>query len=111
MEILSSSLESSDGLFSVDNATDYEDIGYNVDILSIALSDIDGYVAEESKTPSVDIDVGSRSPMRGSKGKPLEAIKGFVDKINYTIGEFTCPFFVSWKSDHRSHSRHASCTS
>ena len=94
MAILSSSLESSSGLFSVDKATDYEDIGYNVDILSVALSDIEGYVAEESRTSPDDIDIGSRSPMKGSKGKPLEVIKVYVDKINNNIGGFTCPFRV-----------------
>jgi hypothetical protein len=87
IDILYSSLEASDGLFSVDNATDYEALGYYVEILSIALSNIDGYVAEEPGTPSIEMNMGSHSPKKGDKVKPLELIKVSIEKINNKIGE------------------------
>jgi hypothetical protein len=94
IDILYSSLESSDGLFSVDNATDYEVVGYYVEILSIALSNIDGYAAEEPRGPSVEMNTGSRSPKKGDKAKPLELIKVSIEKINNKIGE-SMPCFPS----------------
>ena len=93
LDILSSSLELSDGLFSVDNATDYEAVGHYVEILGIALSNIEGYVAEEPRTPSVEMNT-NRSPKKGDKDKPLELIKIAIEKIHNKIGE-SLPWFPS----------------
>jgi hypothetical protein len=87
----------SHGLFdfqSNSSTTNYEDLRYYVDILGIALSDIDAYVAEERLNPHSLSDMalelpGSASP-RKSADKPLtmlEMVKNLLDIIHGKIGK------------------------
>jgi hypothetical protein len=90
LELLSLS-QGPDGLFSIHKTTDYEDVGYYVDILSVALSDIDGYVVEEQKSPQSN-DSGSQdsvgqSPKKEDKEKPLQVIQRHLNRIYAQIGE------------------------
>jgi hypothetical protein len=94
---LLSPVPGSHGLFdfqSNSSTTDYEDLSYYVDILSIALSDIDAYVAEERLNPHSLSDMAldprrSVSP-RKSTDKPLtmlEMVKNLLDVIHGKIGK------------------------
>jgi len=89
IDVLSLSLES-EGLFSIHNATDYEDVGNYVDILSVALSDIESYVAQEREIRQTGVaasqDASGSSPRKGEKEKPLILIQRYLDRIYSKIG-------------------------
>lgn len=71
---------------------DYEDLGYQVGILSVALSTIDRYVAEERRTgvpPAAESNI-LNSPKKLSTEKPpteLEKVRYAMDMIHGKIGE------------------------
>jgi hypothetical protein len=85
----------SNSLFDIqtNSTTDYEDLGYQVDILGIALSDIEAYVAEERLTsllPSDTVlDMGIEGSPRKIADKPLtmlEMVKNLMEVVHGKIG-------------------------
>jgi hypothetical protein len=90
---LLSPVPGSGGLFDIltnADTVDYEDLGYQVEILSIALSGIDSYVAEERRVEST----ASRevnSPRKFGKEKlpsHLDMARNAIDVIHGKIGKF-----------------------
>jgi hypothetical protein len=76
-----------DGPFTIHGTTDYEDLGHYTDLLGIALSDVDGYVAEEGKAPLDE----SQNKKNGKGKQPLELIQYHLDRIHSEIGKSTNP--------------------
>lgn len=71
---------------------DYEDLGYNVDILSVALSGIDEYVTEERRLEAAAPKEGILdSPRKFSKEKPptqLDIVRNAIEVMHGKIGMF-----------------------
>lgn len=82
------SAQGSGGSFDIQtnaDAIDYDDLGYKIDILSVALSGIDGYVAEERLIEAIATREG-----KYSKEKPptqLELVRAAIDEIHGKIGK------------------------
>lgn len=80
------------GLFDIQtnaDMVDYEDLGYQVEILNVALSCIDDYVAEERRIEREESMLDS--PRKLSKQKlptPLDMVRTAIDVIHGKIGEF-----------------------
>jgi hypothetical protein len=92
--LLSSSIFDEGGAFSIVPETDYEDLGYLVQILSAALSDLDDYVeaerAEEAKLAPPPVHQDSPEGGSPSKGKerpktPLETMRMILDSLHGKI--------------------------
>ena len=70
---------------------DYEDLGYEVEILGVALSGIDDYAAEEHRVETTaPREDSSESPRRLGKEKPptqLDMIRTAIDVIHGKIGK------------------------
>ena len=70
------------------------DLGYYVELLAIALTDIEGYVREESSSPHLQTlnapgQMTPSSPKKGPPEKPmteLETLKTLLDKLHGKIG-------------------------
>lgn len=74
------------------DSIDYEDLGYQVDILSVALSGIDSYVADEhsSGAAATREDNVQQSPRNFGKEKPptlLDMVRTAIDVIHGKIGK------------------------
>jgi hypothetical protein len=74
------------------DSIDYEDLGYQIDILSVALSGIDGYVAEERllEVTAMREDNVHDSPRKFGKEKPptqLDMVRAAIDLIHGKIGK------------------------
>jgi len=86
----------SGGLFDIltnADTVDYEDLGYLVEILSIALSGIDSYVAEERRvesTASREANIPDSPRKLGREKLPshLDMVRDAIDVIHGKIGKF-----------------------
>jgi hypothetical protein len=111
-DILSSSPK-----FNINEQTDYEDLGSRVDIVAIALTDIDGYVELEKRDKmfaqaSVDVSP-SKAVMKVMR--PLDQVQQALDIIHNKIGRpfESCPrrvfvltlFIVDTRAAHLDRSR------
>ena len=73
---------------------DYEDLCYRVEILSVALSGLDDYIAEErQRVESLSAQSSIFQSPAKSKEKPLtelELLRNAIDVLYGKIGESTC---------------------
>jgi hypothetical protein len=74
----------SEGPFAINSSTDYEDVGYYIELLSVVLSDVDSYVDDEHKAPQVDTGL-----KKIGKEKPLQIVLHHLGLIHSKIGALT----------------------
>jgi len=91
----------SGGLFDQTNADtiDYEDLGFQVEILSVALSGIDDYIAEERRVEAAsprEASVLDSSRKLGKEKPPtdLDIVRNAIDVIHGKIGKFLFILYV-----------------
>ena len=86
----------SGGLFDIQtnaDTVDYEDLGYQVEVLSVALSGINGYVAEERRVDagaSREANIPDSPRKLGKDNHPthLDMIRTAIEVIHGKIGKF-----------------------
>lgn len=84
-------------IFEIHGKTDYEDIGFYVDVLSVALSDIDSYVLEERRmsalearvVPEVQPSPGNPTPEKAETS--LELVRRVIESLHSRIGMHFIP--------------------
>lgn len=93
-------------MFEVDGNTDYEDLGFYVDLLAVALTNVNGYVAEErrlarlEKSAAAAQRIPADSPGRLKADKPpttLEAIRAALDSLHGDIGKHAIRDLSAWR--------------
>lgn len=87
-----SPIPGSGGIFDVQtnpDTIDYEDLGYHVEILSVALSDIAGYVAEERRTEKAAPHDSSMigSPRASGMTPQIDLVRNTIDVVHGMIGK------------------------
>ncbi|THH16586.1 hypothetical protein EW146_g4089 [Bondarzewia mesenterica] len=79
-------LSETHGPFEATDTTDYEELSSRVDVLSVALTDIDGYVAQEGDVRRVvQVVEPEDSPRKGRERMPLELVKNRLDVLHGRI--------------------------
>jgi hypothetical protein len=85
-------LSDPDGPFSIRDSTDYDALTSRIAVLSVAMSGIDSYVAEESMRKTAQAAILEGSP-RKKESTPLELFRGRMEAMHGKIGTS-----VSWLS-------------
>ena len=87
LDVVSSTGKSS--VFKVKDDADYIVMGYRVQILAIAVTDIDAYVREERKANMGQKDVLGSPLKAGEKVQtPVELLRSALEKLHSRIGKF-----------------------
>jgi hypothetical protein len=82
-------LSDSDGIFNITDSTDYDTLTSCIAVLSVALSGIESYVAEEIVLRKLAHAAGTEGSPRKKEPLPLELVKTELDLMHGKIG--TCP--------------------
>jgi hypothetical protein len=83
------------GIFEIHEKADYVDMAFYVEILSVAISNVDGYVAEERKNiypRGTYVKPGSPSKQAEKAEAPLQLVRTAVENLHSQIGMF---WFIS----------------
>ena len=86
-------LDDTPGIFELHDKADYVDMGFYVEILSMAISNVDGYVVEEHKSlhPRAAFPKPPGSPSKQAAEKaetPLQLVRTAVENLHSKIGTF-----------------------
>ena len=87
------------GAFEAGEATDYDELGARVAVLGVALTGVDGYVAQElvrlreTRFAALEEDGGAAGGM-GREPAPLELVKNRLDVLHARIGASLLAIFI-----------------